>query len=315
MRICFSMNPRERIPMGGGAKFVLGFKRFLAERGHQVEFNSSVDNLPDVFFMFDPRPLNYSRNWLTIDHVRYIQDVLSIKTPIVHRVNDTDKHPGRPPNFALQMTELANRSNKVIFVSNWVREFYKDVGTDSVVIHNGVDKNLFKMRQDSKDEKLKLITHHWSTNMMKGWEYYKEIDNWLEDNKDVEFTIIGRIPTEMKFKNTTVIPAMAKEEIAPELQKANVYITASKYEACGNHYIEGVSSGLPLLFHEDGGGVWEMKEYGMPFSNYGDLFQKIEKFKDPQFRHSYYTKIVESFGLYQETVYEKYLEAIYEALG
>jgi len=315
MRICFSMNPPKRVPMGGGASFVLGFEKFLTDRGHQVEFHSDINDQPDVYFILDPRPLNYSRNWLTIEHIRYLQSVLKIKTPIVHRVNDTDKHPGRPASYTIQVADLANRSNKVVFVSNWVKEFYgKTIESDNTIIHNGVDGELFKMRGDSKGENLKLITHHWSSNMMKGWEYYKEIDDWLENNKDIEFTIIGRPPGNMSFKNAKLIPAMAKEEIAPELRKANVYITASKYEACGNHYIEGVASGLPLLFHREGGGVWEMQEFGEPFSA-RDIFEKIKKFKDQEFRHSYYEKIVNSFDFYHEKVYEKYLEAILEALG
>ena len=315
MRICFSMIPQVDFIGGGGSKVATNFANFLIKNGVQVEVGLDIRNMPDLIFMFDPRPLSHAKNWLTLSHIRELQDKYKISVPIVHRINDTDKHSGRPPNFVESVTELANRSKKVIYVSDWVRQYYKNIETPSAIIHNGVNKDIFNMRGYVPGEKLKLVTHHWSTNIMKGWDYYKKIDEWLGKNPDVQFTVIGRKPAGLEFKNAIFIPAKTRKELVLELQKSNVYITASKYEACGNHYIEGVSCGLPLLFHEEGGGVWDMKEYGLSFSSIETLFYQIEKFKQENVRKRFYDKIVKSFDFYEESVYRKYLEVIYEVVG
>jgi hypothetical protein len=45
-----------------------------------------------------------------------------------------------------------------------------------------------------------------------------------------------------------------------------VYVTASQFEPGGMHFIEGLQCGLPLIFHEDGGGIVELaKRYGLSF--------------------------------------------------
>ena len=58
-----------------------------------------------------------------------------------------------------------------------------------------------------------------------------------------------------------------------------------------------------------------MKEYGLSFSSIETLFYQIEKFKQENVRKRFYDKIVKSFDFYEESVYRKYLEVIYEVVG
>ena len=308
MRICFSMNPREGIPAGGGMKFAIGLKKFLNERGHQVEFESDINNPPDLYFIFDPRFLNYSRNWLTIDHVRYLQDVLKIKTPIVHRLNDIGAPKERPANYVIQMKELANRATAAVHVSEFVKEYYgEEIETPSYVIHNGVDRELFTIR-DYEFDKIKLVTHHWSNNHLKGWDIYQQIDEWLGDRDDIELNFIGNVAKNIPLKNIKVHSPTHGTDMVNLLKQSNIYLTASRYEPCGNHYIEGVACGLPLLYHTDGGGVLSMKDFGLGYKDFDDFKNKLSEMCE---RHmEFYDKIVSDFNFYHDVIFEQYYDVI-----
>jgi len=311
MRICFSMDPREDIPAGGGAKFALGFKKFLIEKGHQVENKSDVNDPPDLYFIFDPRFLNYSRNWLTIEHVRYLQEVLRSEVPIIHRLNDIGAPKERPPSYVFQMKELANRATAAVYISDYVKEYYEDgVDTPSCVIHNGVDKDLFTFR-DYEFDKITLVSHHWSNNHLKGWDIYKQIDDWLDDREDIEFMFIGNVAKGIPLKNIKVYRPTHGAEMVNLLKKANIYVTASRHEPCGMHHIEGIACGLPILYHTDGGGlVQAASQYGLGFSDFSQFKEKLNEMCS---RHmEFYDKIVSEFDYYQDKVFEKYYELIKE---
>ncbi|HEX5816629.1 MAG TPA: hypothetical protein VF010_14955, partial [Methylomirabilota bacterium] len=49
-------------------------------------------------------------------------------------------------------------------------------------------------------------------------------------------------------------------------RQCHAYVTASLWEPAGMHFVEGAQCGLPLLYHEDGGGTPEVGErFGIPF--------------------------------------------------
>jgi len=312
MRICFSMCPPKNAPAGGGAKFVLGLEQYLKDKGHQVEFSLDINRLPDLVFMFDPRSLGYSKNWLTIDHIRQLQDRLKVDIPIIHRVNDIGAPKNRPNDYVPNVVELANRSACVVFVSDFVKEYYGDAINNkfSQVIHNGVNEKLFTFKEYEFD-KIKLVTHHWSNNELKGWDIYTKIDDWLSERPDIEFTFIGNKP-DISLKNIKVFPPTHGVEMVNLLKQANVYVTASRYEPCGNHYIEGVACGLPLLYHSAGGGVTSMKDFGLAYKDFDDFKVQLENIS---LNHQQYYDIIRNeFNFYHNLIFEKYYKLITEII-
>ena len=63
------------------------------------------------------------------------------------------------------------------------------------------------------------------------------------------------------------------KELADELRNHDIYITASRFEPCGFHHIEGSSCGMPILYHQDSGGINEA------CLNHGLMFKDFEEFK------------------------------------
>ena len=127
-------------------------------------------------------------------------------------------------------------------------------------IQNRSDSIFKKNRKNSPvlSEKPSIVTHHWSTNPMKGFETYRFLDDNMGDLFD--FTYIGRLPEGFEFKKASYIPPISKEELCEELPKHDIYFTASKLEAGANHVLESLAAGLPVVYHKDGGSGVKLKQ-------------------------------------------------------
>src|SRR5262249_19545736 len=54
--------------------------------------------------------------------------------------------------------------------------------------------------------------------------------------------------------------------LAGLLRQCHGYVTASRWEPGGMHFIEGAQCGLPVAYHEDGGGIVELaSRFGVGF--------------------------------------------------
>ena len=83
----------------------------------------------------------------------------------------------------------------------------------------------------------------------------------MEHRADLELppgvaTRQATLPALLRHRARTA-PPVGGAELAALLRKCHVYVTASQHEPGGMHFIEGLQCGLPLIFHEDGGGIPE----------------------------------------------------------
>ena len=77
---------------------------------------------------------------------------------------------------------------------------------------------------------------------------------------------------------TNLVRPLFGKELGDELRKHDIYVTASRWEPCGMHHIEGAASGLPVLYHEDSGGIVELcKNHGESFHNFDSFMKSLEK--------------------------------------
>ena len=274
MKIFFNRVPRNE-PYGGGNQFLVGIVNRLKNLGHNVVFHLEKDI--DLIFMMDPRPgdIGYS-----LHHIAgYKQHFPEVK--ILHRVNECDKRKGTNEidNLLLEGMRI---STEVVFISEWLRGYFEDLGfkKDSKIIYNGCDLSHFKPETTRpKREKLKLVTHHWSDNWMKGFDLYTELDRYISKNpnSNLEFTYIGRYYKEYTPKATTILTPTFGSDLGDKLRDHDIYVTASKFEPCGMHHVEGSASGLPVLYHKDGGGINELcKNHGEEFDSFDHFLEKLE---------------------------------------
>ena len=290
-------------PWGGGNKTVTELCDKLAKDGHDVVHDLNLENI-DLIFCVDPRPNEYGH---------WYQDFINYKmkhdTPIVQRVGDVGTH-GKPELTNL-VKQSVNYSDYVIFPSDWAR---KKIGCDlnkSKIIHNAplsIFHN-FKKHNKLEDKNIKIVTHHWSTNPKKGFNYYKELDKYISLNSEMSFTYIGRLPDNYTLQNSNYCsPTGDNELISKKLSDSDIYLTASEEEAGANHVLEGMASGLPVVYHNNGGSIPEYcKDYGIGFESPQEMIESIKTMKNCYDKHK---KEVLNYNDDISKVVEKYVDVI-----
>jgi glycosyltransferase involved in cell wall biosynthesis len=271
-------------PWGGGNLFAINLRDYLVKHGHEVIFDLSDKDI-DLILLTDPRSKKESSS--TFNHI----DILNYKTlinpnvSVVQRINECDERKNTD-NINQLYLEASNISDRVIFVSSWLRDIYTNLGLNknkTSVILAGANKNIFNddnfLLWDGK-EKLKIVTHHWSSHRNKGFQTYEELDNLLLNNKwknQIEFSYIGNLSSEYPLPNTKVSKPLHDIELAKELKKNHVYITASENEPSGNHHIEAAQCGLPLIYLDSGGIPEYCKGYGVKLEQLEKSLEIMQK--------------------------------------
>lgn len=281
-------------PYGGGMQFANFMREYLRERGHTV-VNDLKSNDIDIILHVNPFPklTPKASAYSYLDAYKYKRK--HPKAVIIERVNECDERKGT--NYVNRLlVEAAKHSDFVVFIASWLRPLLLKVGLPEKmpykVIKNGADQKIFNI--DGKEfwngkDKLKVVTHHWSDNPKKGHRLYQQIDNLLEDerfNSMFEFTYIGRMPKGAEYRNSKVLEPISGKELADELKRHHIYITASENEPAGMHHIEGALCGLPLLYINSGALPEYCGDYGLEFNEVNlpdkliEMKERYEEFRD-----------------------------------
>lgn len=271
-KIMFNRQLR-RTAWGGGAHFMSEFVDYLRARGHEVVFK--LEPGIDLMFMLDPRPEEGGYDWTQL--VLYKQQTGAL---LWHRINECDARKGT--NDMDLMLLGANRyADETIFISSWLKDYFVERGFPkdkrSHVIYNGCNTDFFYPRPEKDLHRpVRIVTHHWSDNWMKGFDAYKEIDELCQRDPRYEFTYIGRYSKLYQPKATRIVQPLYGKELGDELRQHDIYVTASRWEPCGMHHIEGAASGLPVLYHRDGGGIPEgCVRHGVEFCDSESLLRGL----------------------------------------
>ena len=237
-------------PWGGGNHFVKAFCEYLPLKGHKV-YHHFVPDL-DYIFIMDPR---YDELGISINEaVAYKQKFENVK--ILQRINECDKRKGTN-NIDELLLNCSKFIDKTLFVANWMKDYHLSNGwhcKDTNVIINGVDQH-YHPRQKINNNKINIVTHHWSDNYLKGFDIYDRLDNFVSKHSDFTFTYIGR--ERGTFKNTKVIEPLFGESLAQELGRYDVYVSASRFDPGPNHILESIACDIPTYYIFDGGGACE----------------------------------------------------------
>jgi glycosyltransferase involved in cell wall biosynthesis len=167
----------------------------------------------------------------------------------------------------------------------------------SHIIYNTANSKYFFPKTDlPKKNKIIIITHHWSDNINKGYSIYQQLHEYTKLNSNIEFRFIGRKFND-EFKSDIEILGPYKDmELGNCLREADIYLTASIYDACPMHVLEGISCGLPILYIDHVGGAKDIcelsdKKIGESFKDFDELIGKI-------------SMIAENFQLYRKNIIE-----------
>lgn len=278
---------------GGGNQFARVLVDFLEKKGIEV-----VDNLKDkdidIILLIDPRAQSLSRTFCPFDVLEYIRKI-NKNAIIVHRINECDERKGtKTVNRQLVRANLI--ADHTVYIGSWLISLFDKQGlrfSDFYsVIKNGADNQIFKFEKKKLPSKgrIKIVTHHWSPNIAKGWDVYVKLDQMLsrkDFRKKFEFHYIGNIPKNIKTENIIYHRCCNGKDLAEKLSDMHIYLTATINEPAGMHHIEGALCGLPLLYRSSGALPEYCRNFGVSFEGVRDfedafiyLVERYDKFSD-----------------------------------
>ena len=278
-KLCFTMIPKN-ISFGGGLSFLNNLSEYLSNNGVELVYDLKDDDI-DIIFMMDPRILTLNKIDLKIvkEYKKKHKNVL-----VIHRINDCDLPRGITGVLdPIIMDALQNVDTMPIFVSNFTKKYFEGQGYEgeSHVILNGCNTGQYYPNNAyvfDSTKKIKIYTHHWSSNYNKGFEFYNALDEYISTHPQFEFIFVGRewckdyVPT-----NAKIVGPYNGVELGNVLREADIYITGAQYENCPCHLVEALASGIPTLVYDKiGGGLELCKKNGEIFSDVKSMIKKLE---------------------------------------
>lgn len=233
-------------PGGGGHQFMRALENEFKRRGLQIENNQlSRDTGVCLFnsYNFDFRKLNHQ-------HHRNCRMVHRVDGPIATYRGTDDGTDRRIQSINRKLADAT------IFQSHYSLAKHQELAltfTTPVVIPNAPDPDLFSTAGKTPfdvNRKTRLISVSWSDNINKGATVYQWLDEHLDWSR-YEYTFIGRSP--IIFRNIRMLAPLTSHDVARELRRHDIYITASRNDPCSNSLLEALSCGLPALYLNSGG--------------------------------------------------------------
>lgn len=298
-KIFVNFRPDDTKAYGGGNISVFYIIRKIIETYSDFVLTYELDNDINLYLIIDPFKDNNFKKY-SIDDIVTHRNTINPNGKIIIRVNDCDKtRVITNINTSREHKIITNISSidYFIFNSNFIKSYYfeklkeKNITIDNskcTVITNGCDENIFKNepKQIDINKPVKILSHHWSNNINKGYETYYNLWKYGKNNKDkkIEFVFIGKNVPDM-FKEVEIIGPYVREELSSEINKTHIYITDSRYDSCPNHVLEALSCGLPVLYSNCEGGARELcmmseLEVGEIYNNFDELLVKIDKIRN-----------------------------------
>ena len=277
MNIFFNLQPpNEELSYGGGLFFVKYISEMLIKNKYNVHYEL-IPNL-DLIFIIDPRKGKYKQYGYQ-DLIQYQKQ--NPKSKLIYIVNECDIKRKISINIEPTIIDCIKNCNHIVYISEWLKNYYQDkynLDIPFTIINNACDTQIFKPLKEVNLNKIKLVTHHWSADYNKGFKIYNKLDKILPQYPNIKFTFIGNYHKDYKPKNIIVKKPLSGVKLAEEIQKHNIYLTASLYEPGGIHQLEGMASGLPVLYSNNSGGIEETcHQCGLKFNNLDDLLEKINE--------------------------------------
>jgi len=324
-KLFINFKPNEATPYGGGNISVFYIIKYVCSRYKDFDVTYELEPNIKMYLIIDPFK-DFNNSFKKYD-IHDIVDHRNLHNPtgkIIIRVNDCDKTriiSDATKTREYQIIHHFHNIDYFVFNSQFICDYYnerfKSNGFNLVnnysIITNGCDQKLFDNKPKLITDTVKIVTHHWSNNMNKGYQLYYDLWKYTQTNTtNIEFVFIGKnVP--LMFKAVPINGPFVGAELSAELNQSHIYITDSAYDSCPNHVIEAISCGLPILYSNRVGGAKELctmspHKIGEMYNSFDELLEKIQLIK--QNYNMYRENIVKSSHLFEiEHSISKYYNA------
>lgn len=241
MRVCI---PIDFQPHGGGHYFLQALSVYLTGCGWMV--TDRLDVRCDVLF---------TNHWM-VSRTQILRAIrYNPRLRIVQRIDGAAQDYGRHDDADHRQRQVNLLTDLTIFQSQYcrysTREKFAVIVHDGPVIHNPVDIERFRPEGNrlSFPESTRVACVSWSTNPHKGTASIFAVAKY---NPRVGFILCGRFPNAPDLPNLHALGVLGRDELATALRSCHVLLTFSQNEACPNHVLEALASGLPVLYDDSG---------------------------------------------------------------
>jgi lipopolysaccharide biosynthesis glycosyltransferase len=300
-----NFKPDNNQPYGGGNITTYYIQKYFQNKYNNFKITYELENSINLYLIIDPFKDNKFKKY-SLEEVINHRNTQNKNGKIIVRVNDCDiTRPNLPPSRSREKAIIKNNGeiNYYIFNSQFIKNYYKKIinVNNSEVVYNGCDTSIFYPQPYIKPQKFRIVTHHWSDNMNKGYQMYYDLWSYLKRTNNYEFVFIGKNVPEM-FKEVPITGPYVGLELSNAIRDCQIYITDSIFDSCPNHVIEAISCGLPILFRKHEGGARELcelfpKKIGESYSNLEELVEKLVMIRK---KYAEYKANVDEYAQYFE---------------
>ena len=242
-------------PIGGGFTFLRNFKKALDDK---VQFVNTWQE-SDIVFVF---------GITTMDKTEIHEAVKAGKKFVLRVDNIPRKSRNRRQSPAERLKEFGKLADKVVYQSEWCKEFAGYFAGEGVIINNGVDTEIFNLEDRESDGNTCLyIDYNPNPNKRFDEAIYRFEMMWRENNK-LKLVIAGNAPKEYlenpDYNWDLNVPAEVEyyglsntpQEVADVMKHSDILIYPSICEAYPNTVLEAMACGMsPKYLNEEGGSV------------------------------------------------------------
>jgi glycosyltransferase involved in cell wall biosynthesis len=259
-------------PYGGGNQFLKALRSELLKRG---AYASDIDGADICLFNGSPFD-SYS-------HIEKMHDVF-IRNPYILYIIRVDGPTVSARGSGLFYDKLIKKINNIycdgiVFQSAWSRKQNQRItgiaSVNEAVILNAADPDIFNPIGKEKfdaNRKIRLIATSWSNNERKGFPVYEYLDNNMNWSK-YAMMFVGNCP--MRYHNIKCLQPISSTALADILRQNDIYLTASRNDACPNSLLEAMACGLPAIAFNHGGHPEMIGQGGVLYDSKEELPDKI----------------------------------------
>jgi glycosyltransferase involved in cell wall biosynthesis len=174
---------------------------------------------------------------------------------VLHRIDGSAVDYGRDVLSDVRQALVNACADVTVFQSAYGREATRRrrvIVADGPVVHNPVDVERFRPDGPRADLPGRLVVAHvaFSANARKGGDDVYAI---ARRRPDVTIVMVGAAPAAAPPTNVLALGYLAWDRLPEVLRSAHVMLTLSENETCPNVVLEGLASGLPVLYRRSGG--------------------------------------------------------------
>ena len=179
-----NFKPDNIQPYGGGNITTYYIQKYFQNKYNNFKITYELENSINLYLIIDPFKDNKFKKY-SLEEVINHRNIQNKNGKIIVRVNDCDiTRPNLHPSRSREKAIIKNNGeiNYYIFNSKFIKNHYKKFVNvkNSEVIYNGCDTAIFYTQPYIKPQKFRIVTHHWSDNMNKGYQMYYDLWSYLK---------------------------------------------------------------------------------------------------------------------------------------